>query len=574
MCQWLIADDALLKTISCDDMLAELADEKAYLRQTEQEEYRFHDLFRNFLLRMLKKDGEKKLLEQLSRAGDYYYGQKDYHRAAEYYKRGANDDGVINSVNQLYDYNCVGASIKDTLNTIRLVINQSTLEKDPFLFETMIWSAFVEGRADEFEEYADKYYELYPKIASQDNRSGTIFAFLFCIDYRLRLVKAFETISSFPQTGGKKPASPTLTHNMPFFHRSNRDFSELLHNPEANMVAAQNSIGVLIGKEYAVLQGCLFSGFCYERGQMSEAYKYALATCANITEESSPEVKFCAMMMLAAVLAAMDNTAELSEVIEKNEMMIAQKNAYYLSANLNAFKCGLRLANGDEAAAWEWLNGGVRDSFHQLSFFEIYQHFTTARAYITVGNYTGAALILKKLLALGERYKRLLDIIEAHILLAIVYWKKRQAASLDHIWQAASTAYEYGYTQPFENEGAELVNILHRLQKSIAQKKLADEVLHTFIRSLYIAATSGARRHKGLTGGRMPDGIQFTDKQKTVMRLMSNGLDRSEIAAKMDIKPYTVKSHMDLIYRKLDVSNRTDAIVKIRELGILSSGQK
>jgi len=52
------------------------------------------------------------------------------------------------------------------------------------------------------------------------------------------------------------------------------------------------------------------------------------------------------------------------------------------------------------------------------------------------------------------------------------------------------------------------------------------------------------------------------------MRLLSEGHDRNGIAEKMGIKPYTVKSHLELIYNKLDVSNRTDALIKIMELDI------
>ncbi|MDR0310516.1 MAG: hypothetical protein LBJ21_02905 [Acidobacteriota bacterium] len=38
----------------------------------------------------------------------------------------------------------------------------------------------------------------------------------------------------------------------------------------------------------------------------------------------------------------------------------------------------------------------------------------------------------------------------------------------------------------------------------------------------------------------------------------------------MNLKPSAIKSHMILIYKKLDVSNGVDAMIKIRELNVLN----
>jgi DNA-binding NarL/FixJ family response regulator len=66
----------------------------------------------------------------------------------------------------------------------------------------------------------------------------------------------------------------------------------------------------------------------------------------------------------------------------------------------------------------------------------------------------------------------------------------------------------------------------------------------------------------------MPANLTFTDKQKTVMHLLCEGFSRNEIAQKMNLKPYTVKSHLELVYKKLDVANSVDAVLKIKEMGL------
>jgi len=207
-----------------------------------------------------------------------------------------------------------------------------------------------------------------------------------------------------------------------------------------------------------------------------------------------------------------------------------------------------------------------------LSFFKIYQYFTTARAYIVIGDHTNAVLFLQRLLGLNERYRRTLDIIEACILLAVVHWKKGrggQLTALDYLERAVIAAHEYKFIQVFANEGAELINMLHRLQKRSVQEKYAGSLPSDFVKTLYIAAVEGAKRSKGLTGGRTREKLSFTDKQKVIMRFMCEGYSRNKIAEKTGLKPNTVKSHTELIYKKLDVSNSIDAVMKIKKLDVL-----
>jgi len=277
-------------------------------------------------------------------------------------------------------------------------------------------------------------------------------------------------------------------------------------------------------------------------------------------------------MILASALFSAGQETDADRIIGNIKDMIERTKAYYLNSNLKAYLFRNRLADGDKNAAEEWLKEQDGSLYENLTFYKIYRHFTTARAYIVTGNYVNATLLLQKLLKLNERYKRPLDIMEAQILLAIAYWKKGRSGiniALDYLEKAVIMAFEYGYTQLFANEGAELVNMLHRMQKRSVQQKYAGDLPGGFVKTLYITAVAGSKRFKGLTGGRAPDNLTFTDKQKTVMSLMCEGCSRNEIAERMGLKPNGVVSHTTLIYRKLDVSNSVEAILKIKELGIL-----
>jgi len=578
LCEYLIADEKALKETPVAQVLAELLRENAFLRETGLGTYRFHDLFREFLLHMLEELGEPLLDRQWERIGDYFHRKKDFFRAVAYYTKGKNDKGVADSLYHMYDYNSSYASIEDTLYSIHLSVNDSIVEKHPFLLEVQIWAAYVEGRAEEFEGFLDKYYRLSPKIILRNPRSALILVMLRAIDYRISLIRMFQSVQKIPFKGSIKAPTPSTSQNMPYFHKSFRDFSECVFDMEKTMALLDKTMGVIFGTEFLPMKYCICAGLQYEKGELEEAHEQALSACANIPDSCSAEIKFCSMMILASILYAEGQSAEADKTIDNIRDMIEREKAYYLNPNLRAYIFRLKLNGGDADAAKEWLKDNNGSVYSNMVFFKLYQYFTTARAHIVMDNTSNAILFLKKLLELSERYRRTIDSIEARILLAIVYWKKGghgQTIALNYLEQAILEAYEYGYIQVFANEGIELVNMLQRIQKRTAQSNYKGNRLPGgFVKTLYFAAVTESKRSKGLTGGRQSDVLTFTDKQKEVMRLMCEGCSRNEIAKKMGLKPNGVKSHTTLIYKKLDVSNSIDAVLKIKALSLPDGKRK
>jgi predicted ATPase/DNA-binding CsgD family transcriptional regulator len=62
---------------------------------------------------------------------------------------------------------------------------------------------------------------------------------------------------------------------------------------------------------------------------------------------------------------------------------------------------------------------------------------------------------------------------------------------------------------------------------------------------------------------------RLTAREREILRLMAAGMTNPQIAAQLVIGAGTVKTHTLNIYRKLEVANRTQAIVRAQELGFL-----
>jgi len=57
-----------------------------------------------------------------------------------------------------------------------------------------------------------------------------------------------------------------------------------------------------------------------------------------------------------------------------------------------------------------------------------------------------------------------------------------------------------------------------------------------------------------------PLGDDLTERERTVLALLVEGLNNTEIAEKLVVSPSTIKSHVSHILHKLDVTSRTEAV--------------
>ena len=64
--------------------------------------------------------------------------------------------------------------------------------------------------------------------------------------------------------------------------------------------------------------------------------------------------------------------------------------------------------------------------------------------------------------------------------------------------------------------------------------------------------------------------VALTKTEIRVLVLLGSGLSNKEIAAKMDCSVKTIKNHLNAVFQKLEVSNRTEAVVKGIEIGLIS----
>jgi two-component system nitrate/nitrite response regulator NarL len=82
--------------------------------------------------------------------------------------------------------------------------------------------------------------------------------------------------------------------------------------------------------------------------------------------------------------------------------------------------------------------------------------------------------------------------------------------------------------------------------------------------------TAQAARGGGATGAREARTVPLADRQMDVLKALAEGLTNKEIARRLGIAEITVKVHLQSIYRKLGVSNRTEALAAALNRGLVT----
>lgn len=94
--------------------------------------------------------------------------------------------------------------------------------------------------------------------------------------------------------------------------------------------------------------------------------------------------------------------------------------------------------------------------------------------------------------------------------------------------------------------------------KTAEQDDLASAIRQVFSRSIYISAVDGpALSHEPAPTEPAPHNL--TRRELEILRLVAEGSSNSQLAKMLWVTEQTIKFHLSNIYRKLNVTNRTEA---------------
>ncbi len=576
----------MLKTCPADEMTVELANRltgrgdsevlldklcaaNSFVCRSNGEHYRYYHIFLEFLRSMLEAETGFDKAGLYKTAAAYYRERSEYTSSLRFAVKAKDFEALASGMLAMHEY--TGVSLRD-LSLLGDSIPESFTDDDPCLLISHTWYYYLLGDAQRFCACLDWLYVRLPEIAQHHKPFLKHALFMASIDFRRPMSSVSELLTPeiTAEIAKYDVSATTLMKTLPFVHRSHRDYSDFLPDIEGNMRRTDPVAATLLGGDCPPISYSLRALLYYEKNMLKEAEACCTRAVGALLPDVTAEFSFSALLTQTAILFALGQNAAAEARLAEIQKGITEQNTQYLLPNFKAYETRLRLSDGDKNAASTWLAHPFVTPAKDLELYKIFQHFTTARAYMVLSKTEEATHYIMGLKKLGEDFRRPLDIAEASVLQANLEWalgKRKEAQNtLEH---ALTAAQEYGYVRIFAEEGAAVLPILRKISQRAEREGYTGSLKPHYIHEVTLAAYEQSKRKKGLTVHLNPKAVKLSKQQKHILMLLSKGYKYKEIAEHTGLTIHTVKSHATAAYSKLDVNNSMDAVLKARDLGLM-----
>ena len=239
----------------------------------------------------------------------------------------------------------------------------------------------------------------------------------------------------------------------------------------------------------------------------------------------------------------------------------------------------LWLAQGNLIAAASW--GAERKPTVEISAPEtspsipfhdrVIQDLTLARVRLAEHRPAEALQLLKPSLSIAESHEWWGVVLELRILQALAFQMQGdQVGAFDALQVALKLAEPESYMRLFLDEGEPMRLLIADCKLQIAResanlRSYADKLLNAFPDSISHVTKSEISNYKS----KIPI-ESLSERELEVLRLLAVGMSNQEIAQRLVITVGTTKSHVHHIYSKLGAKDRLEAVIRAKELGLLS----
>lgn len=303
----------------------------------------------------------------------------------------------------------------------------------------------------------------------------------------------------------------------------------------------------------------------HERNELSEAEGVITEGIRHL--ESWNELgTIAATVSLAQIRQDRGDTSGANALIARAMRLAARFDATTIDDRMAALiQVRLRLAQGDLPFVRDWLENTVSPRVGIGAYETLFlqrEQILRARALITVDRPSEAQSLLEPLAAILEREGRKRRLTEVLALVALAYQamgEKDQA--IKSIERAISLAEAGGFIRTIVGEG----EAMRVLLMQAARRGIIPGYTHRLIDAFTALPAEKISPEVSTVSEAL------SQREVDVLNLLAIGMTNQEIAGQLYISLRTVKFHTGNIFSKLGVTNRTQAVARARQLGLLTT---
>jgi len=305
---------------------------------------------------------------------------------------------------------------------------------------------------------------------------------------------------------------------------------------------------------------------CFNRMEFNDS-KYFLNQSIEKARKSDQYVtQNRALVYLMNIDIAYGDIEAAAEKLKEMETLLSEKDYGVRYTMYDIAYSFFHLALGQPEKIPEWLKGDFTPYTHP-SFLENYANRVRIRYHYQTRHYSTLLAFIKNAM---EHPTILYDRIELNIFQALsLYHFKRNNEAISALTEAYYLA-----------ESNKLIALFVRFAKDMrtlsaaALKSVSCRIPKKWLEDINHKSSSLAKRKSKMISGYMlanniEKGIKLTEREIDILKDLSDGLSRTEIASNRNLSVNTVKMIINIIYEKLQVFNLSDAIRAAAENKIL-----
>jgi ATP/maltotriose-dependent transcriptional regulator MalT len=318
------------------------------------------------------------------------------------------------------------------------------------------------------------------------------------------------------------------------------------------------------------------AGVLYERGELDSALEYATDGIPLCRQLAYTPPLATGLVTMAWIRQAQGDRAGVLDALGQAERVQLSPVVVDLVNPVPAQRARLALAQGDVDAAVGWVRARGLTAEDEPSYPREREYLVLARVLLAEQAPKQALALLERLHARAAAQNRTGGLIEIQALRALALAASGdQAGALATLAEALALAAPEGYLRVFVDEGPPMASLLRQLLADRRHERpTAAAAAHRDHLARLVDAFEQAElpvRQPIRSGGVVVTGLvePLSARELEVLRLLAAGAPNRAIARQLVVTLDTVKRHVSHLFSKLEVANRTQAVARARELGLL-----
>ncbi|WP_168120397.1 LuxR C-terminal-related transcriptional regulator [Paenibacillus sp. HB172176] len=538
----------------------------------ERTTFRYHHLFSEFLRNYMAAQQPDELLTCHARASNWYESQQQYAEALEHATAAGNVERICALLAKLAPSMLKQGQAEQLIERIRSVDLQ-LVRSVPEVLIYYCWALVLRRQIEEARGIIHDLEEQISRQLDPDGRHSLIPELSLLHSHFCSLQHDFEGMMAYRmRITDYLPYESEMIKSVEF----NPGHASLLRSALGNF-GDYNATGTLVTRMMAYMANteqakqevqverpvwgfiCGLIGECFtERHEHAQSEAYLLEAMQIGQETGMLGIFLPAVFTFLQLKTFKDPMYDPEPMLQELAVSIRENDVPYWQLPLEAFQIYLDLRQGCMDHVEDWLNRSKLSTDGAITLQREYEYLVLCRVKIALGQLPQAVSLIDRLSIIAANERLHGALIDLNLIKSVALLKqKRPLEAREILLGALQMGKEKGCFMTFVYEGEEILPILAQLLQSELEPSLL-EYIRSIDEHIQIYSRKMASPLKDFDVRQL-----LTNREYELLTLMAEGLTNQDIADHLNLSLGSVKVYSHRIYSKLQVSNRTQAILLI-----------